>query len=107
LGLDAEVVAIGPFSPAIAGRLDYPPDFYKNTREGATVITLVFQALTSRQSHELAECFGVEAFDFNRHHLNPRAVDVERLRQIFDPAEVERFLALRQRGFDFYYRPNG
>jgi hypothetical protein len=101
------VLAIGPFTPEIADHLDYPADFYKNTRQGVTVITLVFEALTSQQSYELAECFGVEAFDFNRHRLDPRLAAVDRLRQIFGPEPVAQFLALRERGFDFYYRPNG
>ena len=33
MGMSAEVIAIGPFSLGIAGHMEYPEDFYKDTRE--------------------------------------------------------------------------
>ena len=55
----------------------------------------------------MASCFGVQAWDFNTHHLNTTAADVDKLRGMFDAKEVDAFLALRDAGFQFYFMPNG
>ena len=106
IGLDAEIIAIGPFTASLAPMLEYAADYYKSVREGAIIVTHVFEATTSRQSYELAEAFGVDAMDFNRHQLDPQAANLEALQTLFDEGAVERFVALRERGFAFYYRPN-
>ena len=108
MGLDAHLLAIGPFSRAVLPALEYPADFYAEVREGATVVTLVFEALTSASSHALAGSFGVGALELGRHALGaaPHA-DVAALRAAEEFAEqVPAFLALREAGFQFYYRPN-
>jgi hypothetical protein len=58
-------------------------------------------------SMEMASCLGVQAWDFNTHHLNPSVADIDKLRQMFDATEVDAFLALRDAGFQFYFMPNG
>src|SRR5882672_3418477 len=45
-----------------------PSDYYANVNEGTTVITSVFVALTSEQSHKLARAFGVGAVELGNHH---------------------------------------
>jgi hypothetical protein len=107
MGMNAEVLAIGPFQSAIVPHLEYGADLYSKTREGAPVIRFLFECEHSPQSRELAACFGVEPWDFNQHHLNPSTADVQRLTAAFDAADVEVFVALRAAGFDFYYVPNG
>jgi len=58
-------------------------------------------------SMEMASCLGVQAWDFNTHHLNPGVADIGKLRQMFDASEVDAFLALRDAGFQFHFMPNG
>ncbi|MCD0169308.1 hypothetical protein [Deinococcus sp. 23YEL01] len=107
MGLDAEVLAIGAFRRDLVEFLEYPADFYKNTRDGATVIVTVFQAVTSDLSYELASYFGIDPWDFNSHVLDPEKVDVDRLRGSEFSDRVEAFLALKASRFTFYYLPNG
>lgn len=67
----------------------------------------VFQAVTSNLSYELASYFGIDAWDFNSHVLDPEKVDVDQLRDSEFSDRVETFLALKASGFTFYYLPNG
>jgi len=61
MGLDAQLIAIGPFNHAIASCLEYGPDLYRNVEEGVTVVSNVFMAAASSPSYFLAQCFGVGA----------------------------------------------
>jgi hypothetical protein len=106
MGLDAQIIGIGPFSEAINEALEYPPDYYNSVPTGATVITLVFEALTSEQSHTLAQCFGVGAMDLGRHLLGASIADIDTLRRNFGDEEVHHFRLLRDAGFQFYFMPN-
>ncbi len=76
MGLDAQVIAIGPFSQEIAKYLEYDSDAYDHVLEGQTVISNVFIAPTSESSYLLAECFGVGAWELNKHELNPGHTDI-------------------------------
>ena len=107
MGMDAEVIAIGPYSHVIADRLAYPATYYEqcHTRDGTTVIVKVFLADTSEQSRALAAAFGATAWDFNTHELDASKVDMEALAVEF--SGLDRFVALRRAGFKFYYLPNG
>jgi hypothetical protein len=107
MGLDAQVIAIGPYSQAVAGSLEYPQEYYEacQMREGATVIVTVFVAYTSAQSLALAEALGASAWDFNTHVLDATRANLEALE--VDASEVRRFEVLREAGFQFYYLPNG
>lgn len=108
MSMEAEVVAIGPFSPNIAGFMEYPQRHYQDTREGVPVLRILFHVYNGTNvSMELARCLGVLAWDFNTHHLNASAVDIDKLRQMFDADEVDAFIALRDAGFQFYFMPNG
>lgn len=107
MGLDAQVIAIGPFSQGIEDCLEYNAQRYAGVSDGATVITNVFLAPTSADSHDLAAAFGVGAFEMGKHHLDAYKVDLERLRDLCSEPEVVVFLKLREHGFQFYYMPNG
>jgi len=109
VGLDAELIAIGPFSRKLDDLqlLDYATHYYDKVAPGAPIITRLLQCNTSDQSRYLAGCFGFDALDFSRHHVDPMAADIDRLRREFDEYEVDRFLKLRELGFQFYYVPNG
>lgn len=110
MGMDADVIAIGPFSRDIADCLDYPSGFYKDTEEGSPVLSTLFLCNTSQASKELAEAFGIDSWDFNQHKLDD-VVHVQTLAAINSEweaiAEYNKFLRLKERGFEFYYRPNG
>ena len=108
MGLDAELIAVGPFSRSLLPAMEYPADFYADVPEGATIVCNVFFALTSAGSHLLARAFGVGALELGRHALGtaPEA-DVAALFAAEEFAEqVPAFLALREAGFQFYYLPN-
>lgn len=42
MGMCASVLAIGPFSTSVARYMEYDAPFYRNTREGATVVRELF-----------------------------------------------------------------
>jgi hypothetical protein len=106
MGLDAQLIAIGPFSKAVLSGLDYPGQFYAGVEDGATVVANVFTAITSEISHDLARCFGVGAMDLGRHHVDAGRADLHKLKGLFGDEDVARFLILRDGGFQFYYLPN-
>ncbi|MEM6782925.1 MAG: hypothetical protein AAF624_04220 [Bacteroidota bacterium] len=106
MSLDAQVIAIGPFLPALVDCLDYPARFYEKVPPGTTVICTVFQGLTNEGSTQLAEALGFRPFDLGKHAIGLDGVDDERLR-MFDLDAFERFDRLREAGFQFYYLPNG
>jgi hypothetical protein len=107
MGLDAEVIAIGPFSLEIAGSLEYGAQRYADVEHGATVVTTIFLAPTSVDSHALAAAFGVGAFEMGKHHLDAHKADLAQLRGLCSERELTDFLNLREHGFEFYYLPNG
>jgi hypothetical protein len=106
MGLDAQIIAIGPFSRKVVKALEYPEADYAQVKEGATVVSNVFLAMTSEESHKLAACFGVGAMDLGRHELNSHVADEKKLAEVFDEENVRDFLVLRENGFKFYFLPN-
>lgn len=112
MGLDADVIAIGKFKVELASHLDYPEESYGDTPEGAEIITALFFCNTSDASERLADALGVDPWAFHEHHLNPHKVDMEKLWELANEEAiecegVEDFIALREAGFAFHYRPNG
>lgn len=106
MGLDAQVIAIGPFSDDIVSCLEYG-NLYAGIEPGTTVVTNVSIASSSDASHALAKAFEVGAMELGRHHLRPENVNVELLRAEFGDQDVASFQRLAERGFQFYYLPNG
>ena len=107
MGLTAQVIGIGPYSPEIAWALEYSDTYYANVERGATVVTNVFIASWTEDSHQMAEAFGFGAFELGKHHIVPANANHERIRQLFSDEELQQFLALAAAGFEFYYLPNG
>lgn len=107
MGFDALLIAVGPFSRSLLPALDYSADFYADVPEGATVVSTVFEALTSAGSHLLARSLGVGALELGRHAVGGApAADVAALLAAEEFAEqVPAFLALREACFEFYYLP--
>jgi len=104
MGLDAQVIAIGPFSRSVLAALEYSANYYANVTEGQTVISNVFVAGTSAASYELADAFGVGAMELGRHVLDPCSANIEKLAEF---GSIDDFLLLRAHGFAFYFLPNG
>lgn len=107
MGLDAQLVAIGPFSEDILSALEYPQQYYAGVGVGDTVITNVFVAPTSVTSRQLAEAFGIGAMDLGRHDFTAIAANCSLLTEVFGEANVSQYVLLVKHGFRFYYLPNG
>lgn len=110
MGMDAELLAIGEYTPCVRDSLGYPPDFYDDTPVGATVITVVGICNTTDQSNELAEALGVSSWQFQDHcGLSGENADLDLLEEAFEngASSVVDFVRLRAYGFKFYYLPNG
>lgn len=113
MGMDANVIGAGPFSQDVVDILDYPAEYYKDTKEGTIVLVSIFLANTTDQSYELARALGVEAWDFNTHKIDPAKIDRDALVEFacgsveLSVSHVDAFFKLIEKGFIFIYRPNG
>lgn len=114
MGMSAEVLAVGPFRRSLLPFLGHPAERYAATREGATLVESVFRTPEgSSRSRQLAECLGIDPWDFNTHAFNPWSVDLAALRELFAGAlhgeahPVDAFVGLREAGFEFFFLPNG
>lgn len=126
MGMTAEILAVGLFQPELAKHLSFPEEFYAATQAGAPVIRSLFHCCASSESRALAECFGIDPWDFSQHKLDPYRVNTfvllsnspngfvwfgDKLQPVtwsFDiTAEWQKFVAFREAGFDFYFLPNG
>ena len=43
MSMKAEVVAVGAFTRKVAGYMEYPVEFYRDTREGVPVLRVLFR----------------------------------------------------------------
>lgn len=111
MGMDAYIVAIGPYSEQIADHLCYSRGHYAGIPEGRPIVTELFHCPTTGTSVDLAAAFGVDAWDMGSHHLDPHWVDNRALAGVAEESgfedSISDFLALRDAGFEFYYLPNG
>jgi hypothetical protein len=112
MGMDASLLAIGPFSKDIVDALEYPNCYYQSTPRGATVITTVTNCCTTRGSEELAQALGINPMRFEEHcDIKPdlNKVDIELFAGAAENGmdDVASFLKLAANGFKFYYMPNG
>ena len=116
MGLNSIVLALGPFRRTLLPVLSRPAAWYANAREGQTIIEqLCDEAPGTRMSCDLAAALGFDPWDFDKHAFDAHSVDVERLRatllgwrmQEDAGVVIKRFLALRDAGFEFHFRPEG
>lgn len=106
MGLDAQIIAIGPYSNEVDSSLEYGTDFYADVSPGTIVVVNVFIACSSETSHKLAAAFGVGAMDLGKHKLDPNKANLGELIDIFGESNVEQFLCLAMNNFEFYFLPN-
>lgn len=114
MGMYAQVLAVGPYSASIADWLDYGPDTYKRTKEGAVITCVLFGISEgSTLSRRLAALLGVsDAWDFNQHLVRSESINFVGLREFtdenpwydHDAAKIE---VLWKAGFTFRFRPEG
>lgn len=114
MGLCAEVLAIGPFSKSIVKYLEYPSEFYSNTKEGSRIIEHLFGIIEgSSLSREFAGYLGVtDVWNFNQHKLDPKKFNKESLLEFVSlyneyKKDLEALFAFEQLGFEFHFLPNG
>lgn len=102
----AGVVATGPFRRDLVPFLEYSERHYAHTREGARILTtLMFDLHEPEQLRDVGLCLGVDPWDFNTHVIDPARVDLEGLAIVWeDEGLSEQFTALRDAGFQFYFR---
>lgn len=112
MGMDANVICIGPFRKGLAKHLDYDEKDYDDVKEGAVVIATLFDCNTTEQSRRLADALGCDPDDFNTHHLSSARVRWGVLLELaFESAEmsekdVEGLGDLFNNLFDCVYQPN-
>lgn len=118
MGMSATILAIGPFSPAVAPHLGYPAVLYKNTRPGTRVVVELFGYAFpgSGPSKRFATTLGIsDPWDFNEHQIDPTNIDADALRAVLTGivggeeylADVESLLVLRDHRFELLFLPNG
>jgi hypothetical protein len=117
MGMCADIVALGPFSPDIVQFLEYPPDLYRATMSGTIIVTTLFGIVEgSSASRQFALCLGIsDAWDFNQHKIDPNRIDIAALGRLFQTLsegesyakDLNKLLAFRTHGFQFIFRPNG
>ena len=111
MGMDAELLAIGPYHPDLVNCLDYPASYYTDTPVGSTIIITVGISATTEQSSNMASALRIDPWQFQEHcNLTGDDVDLELLTESFgENAEkcVCDFLKLREYGFKFFYMPEG
>ena len=106
MGLDAQIIAIGPYSSEVDSSLEYGTAFYADVTPGTIVVTNVFIACSSETSHKLAAAFGVGAMDLGKHKLDPDKASLGELTEIFGKNNVAQFQCLARNNFEFYFLPN-
>jgi len=116
MGMNAEVIAIGPFKRSLAKdrHLAYGPDVYEDTKEGESVIVPVIHMRTNQGSTDLAEALGTEAWAMGKHVIDISKINWKRLQKVLDEqdkfessGDVEGMRELADAGFKFYYLPQG
>ena len=124
MGMLADVLAIGPYSPDIAKYLPYGHDgvtsgdfqyLYRSTLPGKLVVAMLFGISEgSSASRDFAACLGIaDTWDFNQHKIDPSKIDLERLQSVLSGLgdgqrytdDLDALIALRAHGFKFFFRP--
>ena len=109
MGLNANIICIGPFSSGVLDCLNYDKEDYDGVEEGKLVSVTLFNCNTTDQSHELARCFmDLDPHDFNTHHITENRVRwcMLSMMEFENPSQWERFEKLLDAGFTCIYQPN-
>jgi len=114
MGMCAEILAVGPYSERVAQVLDYSPDIYARTREGAVITVMLFGMVEGTAlSTELAGLFGIaDPWNFDEHMVVPERIYIAGLQKLCKrypdyQRDVHATEVLRNAGFAFHFRPEG
>jgi len=102
MALDAEIFAIGGYSPRVRRFLEYTEDYYDGAAEGAPVFRAMYGAHFTSAVVELHACLAPQSGSFD-----PFKADLPRLQRFPDKylcrgPDLEAFVALREARFSFY-----
>lgn len=112
MGMDANVVCMGPFDEAIADCLDYDPNDYGSVPKNYPVVTTVMNCNTTDASRELARLLRANPEYFETHCINGHEIDWAGLEEMaermveWDDYEVHTLHRLLDAGFTCIYCPN-
>ena len=102
MALDAEIFAIGAYSPRVRRFLEFPENYYDAAAEGAPVFRAMYGAHFTSAVVELHACLASQSGCFD-----PFKADLPRLQRFPDKylccgPDLEAFVALREARFLFY-----
>jgi len=113
MGMDAEVLAIGPWGAFQGDDLDYEVDWYRDSIKTGDekIICLVAKANTSQQSRDLAAICCTEPWALGRHKIEkvelPFLLISEWIGEFSTVHVARKLQRLMDAGCDLWYRPNG
>lgn len=119
MGMEAQLIAIGPFRKALADNcnLDYAYSLdktaYANIPEGTTIAATITSVCSNESSFALAEALGIKPWDFDTHVFkmdlgNWAPGRLEDCMGADYTTRVYRDIkALAEAGWTFIYLPNG
>ncbi len=112
MGMDADVIVIGPFSVLVKlDVLEYPMYFYGGVQFADLVLGFVAGANTTDESHELAKICGVEAWDLGNHQVKNPVEPIDSYDCIGEDREIKIYELLvellKYDNIQLWYRPNG
>lgn len=67
MGMDATLIAIGPYEARLVEHLDYGPWDYKDVKEGQAVVVTLVTCRTDEASRALAAALGTEPMKLGDH----------------------------------------
>ncbi len=112
MGMDADVIVIGPFS--ILTKLDvleYPIYFYDDVQLDDLVLGWAAGANATNESYELAKICGVGAWDLGNHRVKTPVKPIGGHDDIGEDTEMEIYELLiellKYDNVQIWYRPNG
>jgi|SRR3972149_9829238 len=106
------IVGIGKFSKDINECMPYPADGYDNVIDNMLVIVEFFHCSGTDESKVLAKILGITDFwDFSQHCISENKVNLSDLlnflQDIDNIDEYGKFKRLLNKGFIFFFVPNG
>ena len=111
MGANSYVLAIGNFDESIASYLDGPAETYADLPPETMICSELLHCATTQTSNELAAALNIDPYNIAEHYLGGAArVSSDQLYNVFEnnhnETDVAAFVALRARGFTFFYRRN-
>ena len=111
MGMEAEVIVIGPFDILTGLNVqDYPIRYYEGVQLDDLILGTVARAYTTDQSRELAKICGVKPWDLGNHQVKtvvkPMSDNYIGCRTEMEIYELL-FNLLKYDDVQIWYRPNG